>query len=253
MDTHVIDITEADFEREVLEKSRTVPVLVDFWAAWCQPCKMLGPVLEKLAVEAAGAFRLCKVDTESEARLAGLFQIQSIPYVVAFQGGRPADAFVGVLDEAKIREFLGRLGVSFDAADADADAPPAPQSAFDKASALLRGRRMDEAERAFALLGEAEEDDEEYTRSQRLLDARGFFTGDLSGQGEAAAAARQAHEAWMAGDERRAMELLLESVAADRGWKDELGRKALVALMQLHDEHADVIGALRRRLAVLLY
>lgn len=106
---YVLDVTEADFEDQVLRRSLQVPVLVDFWADWCGPCKQLSPVLERLADEAGGAWVLAKVDTESNQALAAQLQIQSIPTVFLALGGRLVPGFQGALPEAQLRAFLEQV------------------------------------------------------------------------------------------------------------------------------------------------
>ena len=106
---HVFDVTEATFEADVLERSRTVPVVMDLWAEWCGPCKQLSPVLEKLAVEADGAWVLAKVDVDANPQLSAALQVQSIPMVVAVLGGQLVPGFLGALPEAQVRQWLGQL------------------------------------------------------------------------------------------------------------------------------------------------
>jgi putative thioredoxin len=102
----VIDVTEATFQTEVLERSLTTPVVIDFWAEWCQPCKQLSPVLEKFAVEDGGAWVLAKVDVDANPRLAQMFRVQGIPLVYAIVGGQPVDAFSGVVPQTQVRQWL---------------------------------------------------------------------------------------------------------------------------------------------------
>src|SRR5256885_9933082 len=105
---HVFDVTEATFEADVLERSRTVPVVMDLWAEWCGPCKQLSPVLEKLAAEADGAWVLAKVDVDSNPRLSAALQVQSIPMVVAVVGGQVVHGFMGALPESQVKQWLAQ-------------------------------------------------------------------------------------------------------------------------------------------------
>ena len=131
---HVVDVTEATFERDVLERSMQVPVLVDFWAEWCGPCKQLSPLLERLAAEAGGAWVLAKIDVDSNQVLAGQLQIQSIPTVLLALGGRLIQGFTGALPERDLRAFLDQVlaaaqqaGLPGAGAAGDGE-PPAPQA-----------------------------------------------------------------------------------------------------------------------------
>lgn len=177
--------------------------------------------------------------------------MQSIPFVVAFQAGQPVDAFQGAKDEAQVLDWLKELGLDLQAGAAVQDAPL--ETALGKAEALLRGRRFDELERIGQILGELEEDEDDYVAAQRLLEALPFFAAAWESAGPAADAAARAREEYAAGAELGAMHALFESLQEDRAWEDELARRAMVAIMHLHPEHEDEIGAMRRRLAVLLY
>ncbi len=105
----IIDVTDETFNTDVVAKSRTVPVVLDLWAEWCGPCKQLGPILEKLATEANGAFVLAKIDVDANPQLSAALQVQSIPMVVAIVAGQVADGFLGAMPEAQVREWLGQV------------------------------------------------------------------------------------------------------------------------------------------------
>ncbi|HEY3260025.1 MAG TPA: tetratricopeptide repeat protein [Pseudonocardiaceae bacterium] len=105
----IIDVTDATFQSEVVERSLTVPVIVDLWATWCEPCKQLSPVLQRLAQAAGGAWVLAKIDVDANPRVAQLFGVQSIPTVVAVAGGQPVDVFTGALPEPQVRQWITSL------------------------------------------------------------------------------------------------------------------------------------------------
>ena len=105
----IIDVTDETFNTEVVARSRTVPVVLDLWAEWCGPCKQLGPILEKLATEANGAFVLARVDVDANPQLSAALQVQSIPMVVAVVAGQVADGFLGAMPESQVRQWLGQV------------------------------------------------------------------------------------------------------------------------------------------------
>ena len=149
---YVIEVTEETFNQDVALRSRTTPVIVDLWADWCQPCKQLSPVLEKLASEAAGNWVLAKIDVDANPRLAQAFQAQSIPMVVAIIGGQMVDAFLGAMPEAQIRQWLTQvlsvaeqLGVEVAGAAAAADGAEAGEPADNLPPALSAARDAMEA------------------------------------------------------------------------------------------------------------
>lgn len=113
------DVTDATFQTDVIERSATVPVVVDLWAEWCGPCKQLGPILERVIAETNGAVELAKVDVDANPQVAQAFQVQSIPAVFAIVGGRPVDQFLGAQPEAKVREFVEKLAPGAAPSEAD--------------------------------------------------------------------------------------------------------------------------------------
>lgn len=249
---HVIEASEANFTTEVVEASQTVPVLVDFWAEWCGPCKQLGPVLESLAERAGGRFKLAKVDTEKEQRLAAAFRVQSIPFVVAFKGGEAVDAFVGARSEPELIEFLAKLGVSLDPA-AEEDAEPKEDTPYQKALTALRAGDVPAFESVVPELEALEEDDDDYAGAARLLAALDWIRGLLPTEGEAAGQLLSARQSWLEGHWEKAMRELLNSVSEDRDLADQMARRALVLLMQCHDEDKELLSQVRRQMALLLY
>jgi putative thioredoxin len=142
---YVFDATSATFEESVIAKSLETPVLVDFWATWCGPCKTLGPILEKLAADYHGAFVLAKVDVDQQGELAQAFQIRSIPTVMLVKDGQLVDGFPGALPEGQLREFLKHHGIE-PAEPAEAAMPEEAPAALTPQQEVLRLRQLVEAE-----------------------------------------------------------------------------------------------------------
>lgn len=146
---HVFDATTAGFETDVIQASLETPILVDLWAEWCGPCKSLGPILEKLAAEFNGAFRLAKIDVDAEQQLAAMFGVRSIPTVILISGGQVVDGFAGALPEGQIREFLTKHGVEpAEAATDDAAAEAAPPETAEEAINRIQQAIAAEPDRA---------------------------------------------------------------------------------------------------------
>ena len=168
-----MDVTTEDFEREVLERSRELPVVVDFWAAWCGPCRMLGPVLEREAETRAGEFALVKVDVDANPELALRYQIQGIPAVKAFRKGEVVREFVGALPPAAVAQFLDAL-----TGPTASERLVAELHASGELPEVVTALEQDEHERALELLVEAISA-AQGDRRERLLDLTVGLFGDL--------------------------------------------------------------------------
>jgi putative thioredoxin len=140
----VIDVTEATFQSEVVERSLTTPVVLDLWAEWCEPCKQLSPVLEKLAVEGGGSWVLAKIDVDANPRIAQALRVQGIPMVFAVVGGQPIDAFSGVLPETQLRQWIDAV---LKAGGVEVEAPEDPR--LDAADSAMMAGDLDAAEQAY--------------------------------------------------------------------------------------------------------
>jgi putative thioredoxin len=283
---HVFDATLASFEQDVLLKSKQVPVLVDFWATWCGPCKSLGPVLEKLADEFAGGFLLAKVDVDKEQQLAGYFQIKSIPTVMLLKDGQIVDGFPGALPEGQVREFLQHHGVTpalaaEPAEDADArPARPDPHAEVVRLRAAVQAEpERDELrlDLALALLGSGA-----IAEARQLLDAlpANLATDDRAVRAHARlgfhalledAPPRETLERALAadpadlrarhllgvrllldGDEAGGLEQFLEMLRRDRAYGEQLAKRSLIDAFRIVED-PELVGAYRRRMASLLF
>ena len=255
----MIDVTVANFETEVIEASKTIPVLVDFWAPWCGPCKTLGPLLEKLEVDYAGRFKLAKIDSDQEQQLAGAFGIRSIPTCVLLINGQPVDGFTGALPEGQLKAFLDKnLPV---AAQAEPEAMPDSvddEEALDRlAQAAVADQNDDEAQfayiRALLLMGNLAQAKAVFephaakALAVRKLASLQIWMAALEATGDEAAmrsaieankrdfAARyalaQAHmraQRWT-----DAMDELLDILMRERAWNDQAARKCFVAVLDI--------------------
>jgi putative thioredoxin len=281
---NVFDATTESFETQVLQKSLQVPVLVDFWAPWCGPCKTLGPILEKLAADYNGAFLLAKVDVDKEQQLAAAFQVRSIPTVMLVKDGQLVDGFPGALPEGQLREFLTHHGIEPREVVEEPAAPEAITPA-DPHTELLRLRKAVELEPeqaslkldlALALLavGHAHEAEQlldalpaNLSTDDRAIKARarlGFATLLQDAPPpqvlEAAISAdpddlRARHllgaHAIVGGDAEAGLEQFLEMLRRNRTFENGLPRLALLDAFRVIDDD-DLVGRYRRRMASLL-
>jgi putative thioredoxin len=279
MSEHALDVGLADFPQSVLEESRHRPVVVDFWAPWCGPCKSLKPILEKLAAEYGGKFLLAKINSDENQELAARYGVRGIPSVKAFIDGEQVDEFSGALPESEVRAFLDRLVPS--PVDELRQQAAAARMAGDTAGALqllaeasklgpdYLGVRLDAAE-IMLDLGETDEasrligsvaDDADPRVAQ--LKARLQFLG-AAGEDEAALRARVATNEndldarlklanllVAAGQHEAGMDQLLEIVRRDRGFGDDIGRKTLLSVFNLLGG-GELVSRYRRLLASAL-
>ena len=282
---YVKEVTARDFDQVVIEGSRAVPVLVDFWAAWCAPCRMLAPVLEGLAREYGGKFILAKVNTDDQQELATRYAVRSLPTVKVFTAGEPVDEFMGAQPESAVRQVLERYVA--------------------RPSDELRQRALDayqqgQAEEAIALLQTAVADDPGNLRVHmdllQLLMQEGNVSGAwnvfralpadkqmepemqrLAGRLEFAATAAEAppeaelrrrvesdpgdcearyqlasraviQERW-----EEALDLLLAIMATDRSFREDAGRKGLIAVFEILGNQGPLVSRYRSRMSALLY
>jgi putative thioredoxin len=245
----VIDVTEETFEQEVIERSRTVPVVVDFWADWCGPCKQLGPFLEKAASEREGKVVLAKLDTDANQRIAAAFQIQGIPAVKAFKDGRVVNEFVGAIPPPRVEEFFDTLVPS----EAE-ELTQAGDEASLRRAVELDPSRSDARLKLARLLRERDEDDE----ALELLESA---VGNFAAEGLAARIRReqagepdlsQAFAALDRGDHQEALDKLLDAFPSADGAQDDL-RRIVVGILDELGVDDPLAREYRRKLAQALY
>jgi putative thioredoxin len=245
----VIDVTEQDFEREVVERSKTTPVVVDFWAEWCGPCRMLGPILEKAAEAREGQVVLAKLDTDANPGISRAFRIQGIPAVKAFKDGRVVDEFVGVQPPAQVERFFDRLVPS----EADALVAAGDEASLRRALELEPGR----TDAAFALAAQLHRRGERDEAAELLRNIAGHFGAEglaarIRLEDQDAVDVDEAFAALDAGDRERALELLIAALPGANGYRDDV-RRVVVAILDALGVDDPLARDARRRLAAALY
>jgi putative thioredoxin len=241
----VIDVTEANFEQEVLERSKSTPVVVDFWAEWCGPCRALGPILEQEAARHEGEIVLAKLDTDANQNLARAFQIQGIPAVKAFRDGRVVDEFVGAKPPAAVERFFAGLVPS----EAELLAAGGDEESLRRALELEPGRADAALPLARLLIDRGEADE----AREVLAPVRESFQADaLLARLELQDELPDAYAALDAGQTERGLQLLIDAVGED-GERKDLLRQAVVGVLDELGVESDVAREYRRRLASALY
>jgi putative thioredoxin len=280
----VVEVTRENFVREVIERSREVPVVVDFWATWCQPCKVLGPVLEKLARESNGAFVLAKVETEALPEVAAEFGVRSIPAVFGLRDGRVVDAFVGALPESAVRAWIDALlptpaeRLASEAKSLESNDPAAAEAKYRSAlelspndpsvrtalaRVLLHRGKVDEARGLIAALesrGFLEPEAEAVKAELSLRDQAATGVGIAASRAALAAdpsnPARKlalAEALAAAGAYEEALALALEVVEEGNKASREEARRVMVNVFQLLPPTSELAAEYRRRLSAALY
>lgn len=254
----VIDVDQANFQTQVIQKSHSTAVVVDFWAPWCGPCRMLGPTLERLANEPDSGFILAKLNTDQNQSIAMQYGIRGIPAVKAFVNGQIVDEFVGAQPEGMVRQFLQRLpkpnsnGNGNDATPAEPDTSN-PTTRLEQARALLKQGKGCDAQTKLTSFPAGDE----YEAAQKLLPLAKFLCTMGRSNNGAASALDQDYQQVARDMQRRdyatALYNLLAVVRQDKSFRNGEAKQVMLGLFELLGEDHELTGAYRTQLASVLF
>lgn len=272
---HIIDVTEADFEYQVITYSQKVPVVVDFWAEWCVPCRTLGPLLESMAREAQGSFRLAKVNVDQNQNLAMRFNIRSIPAVKAFRDGRVVSEFAGLQPEPRLREFIREIAPSQSDLDLEKGESLYSMAQFLKAEQAYRNVLRDKPGNPVAQLGlaktlliqglpdEAANILHAFPASQEYSSAMGLIplaeamlrieNGDMIDEHPLEAAYTRAIKLVQRGNLPAALDGLLDLLRENKHYRNGEVRQVVLALLDLLGQQNPLTRQYRQELASVLF
>jgi len=268
----VVDVTEADFQAVVLEQSMTVPVVIDFWADWCGPCKQLSPILERLAVADDGRWLLAKIDVDANQRLGAAFQVQGIPAVFAVVKGQPIPLFQGALPEPQVRQYLDELlrvaeangvnGRVSGAADTAAPTEPEVDPRYDEAYDAIERGDLDAAAAAYRAMLESSPDDAdaraglgqvELLRRTRTVDERAARAAAAERPDDVDAQCTVADVDLLGGHVEDAFDRLIDLVRRTSGAERDKVRTHLIELFDLVGNQDERVLKARTALANALF